>query len=114
MQIDVALRPFYEKPFRVCFPALTGLFKRVDYLKPLEEEVSLVDLVDLLRSMTRDPLVPAAVKSNLSPAVERMRELREQAREHLQTRRLRELEAVLYRIEDEFEDLEAALRSLKY
>ena len=114
MQIDVALRPFYERSVRTSFPALTELLKRVDYLQPLEEELSLVDVVDLLRSMTRDPLVPAAAKSHLHAAVERMSELQEQARGHLQARRLRELEAVLYRIEDEFEDLDAELRTARY
>ena len=109
MQIDVRLRPFYEKPLVKVFPKISKLMSSMDYKEPLEKEPSLYLLVDSLVSMSRDDMVPSDIKEKISPYVTKMKALKETARELLLSRKLNELDQCLYQIEDQFLDLESSL-----
>jgi hypothetical protein len=108
MQIDIRLMPFYEKGFKGHFPKLSRAMERSGYLDSGGPEASLYSLVDVLGRMNLDPQVLPPVKERLRPFLEKLIPLKEMAREALLARRLNELDQVLYRIEDEFEDLERA------
>lgn len=109
MQIDIRLIPFYEKPFKKLFPKLAALLREHGYTSPLEQDVSLYDLVDVLADMTYAPSVPRDVKDRIDPHVPVLQGLQETARDELLARRLDVLDATLYRLEDAFEDLERGL-----
>jgi hypothetical protein len=82
---------------------------RMDYKESLEKEPSLYILVDSLASMSRDPMVPSDIKSKINPTVTQMKALKKTARELLLSRKLNELDQILYHIEDQFSDLESSL-----
>jgi hypothetical protein len=109
MQIDIRLLPFYEKGFSVHFPKLSKVMEGQGYLKPGEEAPSLYVLVDVLDRMNLDPILSSPVKEGFRPFLEDLKVIKERAREHLLGRRLNELDAVLYELEDEFEALERSL-----
>ena len=109
MQIDIKLRPFYEKPLVKLFPKISKLMNSMDYKEPLEKEPSLYVLVDSLVSMSHDNMVPSDIKEKINPYVTKMKELKETARELLLSRELNELDRLLYQIEDQFLDLESSL-----
>ena len=108
MQIDIRLLPFYEKGFKGHFPKLAKAMENSGYLDSGDPEPSLYDLVDVLRRMNLDPQVPSPVKKAFAPFLQKLTALKEVAREALLARKLNELDQLLYRIEDEFEDLEKA------
>lgn len=105
MQIDIRLLPFYEKGFKGHFPGIAKAMGNNGYLEK-DPEPSLYSAVDILRRMNLDPQVPSFVKDRLRPYLESLSALKGDAREALLSRRLNDLEKLLYRIEDEFEDLE--------
>jgi len=107
MQIDIRLVPFYTKGFKGHFPRLAKAMENSGYLETATPEVSLYSLVDVLKRMNLDPGVPSFVKEKLMPFLEKLTALRDGAREELLKRRLNELDQILYRIEDEFEDMES-------
>jgi hypothetical protein len=109
MQIDIKLLPFYEKNLKTHFPKLARLLQTLSYTEPLEKELSLYALVDTLQRILRDPKTPRDIKSKVAPCLPRLLPLRDEARELLLARRLNALDQLLYRIEDEFEDLEGSL-----
>ena len=109
MQIDIRLRPFYEKPLAKVFPKISKLMSSMDYQEPLEKEPSLYVLVDSLASMSRDTMVPSDIKEKINTYVTKMMMLKKTARELLLSRKLNELDRFLYQIEDQFSDLENSL-----
>ncbi len=109
MQIDIRVIPFFEVPFAKRFPHLIELFRRLSYGGILKKEPSFYDLVDTITTISEHPDTPSELRDMLSPYVGRLGKLKDQAREHLLARRLNELDRLLYRIEDQFEDLEGAL-----
>ena len=109
MQIDIRLRPFYEKPLIKVFPKILKLMSSMDYKEPLEKESSLYVLVDSLVSMSRDTMVPSDIKEKINPYVNKMKALKKTAGELLLSRKLNELDRFLYQIEDQFLDLESSL-----
>lgn len=109
MQIDVRVMPFYEKGFRGHFPKLAELFRSARVLEAQASEASLYALTDYVVSLSRDPLVPRERRERVAPHAERLLLLKSQARDHLLARRLNELDALLYLMEDAFEELEASL-----
>jgi hypothetical protein len=109
MQIDIKLLPFYEKRFKTHFPKLANLLQTLSYAEPLEKELSLYSLVDVLQRILRDPKTPQDIQSKVAPHVQRLLPLRDEAREMLLARRLNALDQLLYRLEDEFEDMERVL-----
>jgi hypothetical protein len=106
MQIDIRIRPFYEKPFEKEFPKIANLLRNVFYEKALEGEISLYALVDWLVSLSRDPMSPSTVRETILPYVDKMKRSKKTAGECLITRKLNELDECLYQIEDHFQDLE--------
>jgi len=109
MQVDIRLRPFYEKPLVKVFPKISKLMSGMDYKEPLEKGPSLYVIVDSLVSMSRDPMVPSDIKEKINPYITKMKALKETARELLLLRKLNELDQCLYQIEDQFLDLESSL-----
>ena len=112
MQIDIRLRPFYEKPLVKVFPKISKLMSSMDYMdykEPLKKQPSLYVLVDSLASMSRDTMVPSEIKEKINPYVTKMKALKKTAGELLLSRKLNELDRFLYQIEDQFLDLESSL-----
>ncbi len=109
MQIDVRVIPFFEVPFEKRFPRLVELLRRLNYGEVLKREPSFYELIDTMVTILDHPESPSEVKVLIGPYVHRLSELKEDAREHLLGRRLDALDQALYRIEDQFEDLEGAL-----
>ena len=108
MQIDIRLLPFYEKGFKGHFPKLAKALENSGYVDSGDPDPSLYDLVDVLRRMNLDPLVPSLAKKTLGSFLKKLTALKEAAQEALLARKLTDLDKLLYRIEDEFEDLEKA------
>ena len=109
MQIDIRLKPFYEKPLVKVFPKISKLMTSMDYKEPLEKEPSLYVLVDSLENMSRDPMIPSDIKGKINPYVTQMIMLKKTARGLLLSRKLNELDQILYQIEDQFLDLESSM-----
>jgi len=109
MQIDIRLIPIFEKPFRKVFPKLSKMLKQLSYLRAEGDDVSFYDLVDYLERISLDPKIPADVKESIRPYLKKMLPLKEKAREFLLARKLNELDALLYQLEDLFEDLEKSM-----
>ena len=109
MQIDIRVIPFFETPFEKRFPRLVELFRRLSFGEALKKEPSFYELIDTLGTLLDHPDTPNDLKDLMGPYVDRLEKLKEEAREHLLARRLDELDQMLYRIEDQFEDLEGAL-----
>ena len=109
MQIDIRVIPFFEVPFEKRFPHLVDLLRRLSYGELLKKEISFYDLVDVFVTISEHPDTPAGVREQMGSYVQRMADLKEEARDHLLARRLDDLDQTLYKIEDQFEDLEGAL-----
>ena len=109
MQIDIRVVPFYEKPFAERFPKLSELLRRMSNKDPQTKEISFYSLVDHMVSMSRDPDVTSDVKESIGPFIQDMLSLKKLARERLLARDLNELDQLLYKIEDRFEELESSL-----
>ncbi len=109
MQIDIRVIPFFEVPFEKRFPHLVGLLRRLSYGEALKKEPSFYELIDTMATISQHPDTPSELKELISPYAAELEKLKEDAREHLLARRLDELDKILYRIEDQFEDLEGAL-----
>jgi hypothetical protein len=65
--------------------------------------------VDVLQRIFRDPQTPGDIKTKVAPQLQKLLPLKEEARELLLARQLNALDQLLYRIEDEFEDMESSL-----
>jgi hypothetical protein len=109
MQIDIRIVPFYEGGLANCFPNLAELLDSIGYQAGSHKELSLYALVDRLETAGLDPNVPSSIKVKLRPSLAKLIPLKEAAREALLARNLNELDQILYRIEDEFEDWEQSL-----
>ncbi len=109
MQIDIRVSPFFEKPFVEQFPNIADLLKRMSYPDPQTKEISFYALVDHMVSMSHDPDVPSDVKESIGPFVDELLSLKKMAREKLLSRDLNALDPLLYKIEDQFEELESSL-----
>ena len=109
MQVDIRIIPFYEKSFQKSFPNLTEMLRQMGYDQLAQGDTSLYHMADHLEDIMDNPGTPVNLKEKLGPHVERIMELKESARDHLLARRLNQLDQVLYRMEDEFSDLEDLL-----
>jgi len=92
MQVDIRVIPFY-----------------VSHKDLVEREISFYEMADYLETITDNPDTPSDVRDKLGPYAEKIMELKEIAREHLLSRRLNEMDQVLYQMEDQFVDLEEVL-----
>ena len=109
MQIEIRIIPFYEKPFVDRFPNIADFLKRMSSTDPQTKEISFYTLVDKMVGMSHDPGVPSDVKESIGPFVQEMLRVKKMAREKLLSRDLNELDQLLYKIEDQFEELESRL-----
>ena len=109
MQIDIRIIPFYEKSFETRFPRISDLLKKTSFKNTSLRELSLYELVEYIVGLSRDQETPSGTREKVKPFSSRLLELKNTAREHLLARRLNELDKLLYKIEDQFEDLEDAL-----
>ncbi|ROQ90707.1 hypothetical protein [Desulfosoma caldarium] len=111
MHIDVRLLPVYDRlPFDKLYPGCAALLRDVGKKSLLEKTPTLYHLVDELVRTARDPNVSGLWKKVLQKHVPELVRCRDQAREALLARELRELDQMLYRLEDLFDDLDKDLR----
>ena len=110
MQIDIRLLSFYERGFKAHFPKLAKVMETCGYRDAVEQEISLYALVDILPSMSDEKELSSSIKDTIRPFLEKLVPLKEAAREELLARRLNSLDQLLYTMEDDFEDLEKALK----
>jgi hypothetical protein len=111
MQIDIRLLSFYERGFKGHFPKLAGIMETCGYTDAVEQEISLYALVDTLRSMSDQEELSPSIRETLGAFLEKLMPLKKAAREELLARRLNSLDQLLYTMEDDFEDLEKALKA---
>ncbi|SMC21537.1 hypothetical protein SAMN02746041_01205 [Desulfacinum hydrothermale DSM 13146] len=110
MQIDIRLLPAYGSGgLAKAFPRCAAMFRDVGKERVPEESPTLYHLVDELVRLMQDPAVPDRWKRPLGRHLDRLKQCRDEAREHLLGRRLNELDQSLYGLEDAFEDLERDL-----
>ena len=109
MQVDIRIIPFYEKRFEKRFPNIAELLRQMSHKDLVEREISFYEMADYLETITDNPGTPSDVRDKLGPYAEKIMELKEIAREHLLSRRLNEMDQVLYEMEDQFVDLEEVL-----
>ena len=109
MQIDIRIIPFYEKRFEKRFPNIAEMLRQVSYKEVVEKETSFYEMADSLEAIADSPDTPSGIRDKIGPYAEKIMGLKQIAREHLLSRRLNELDKVLYQMEDMFEDLEQAL-----
>lgn len=111
MQIDVRLVPVYDRGrFDELYPGCAALLRDVGKKSLLEEAPTLYHLVEELARTARDPNVSALWKKVLQKHLQDLVRCRDEAREALLARELRQLDRLLYRLEDLFLDLDKDLR----
>ena len=110
MQIDIKIIPFYKEGFSKTFPRIYEFFKEVGYSKYVSEDKSLYEIVDIIENIAKDPGVKEDYREKLSPYCKKLVEIKKEAREMLLSRRLNELDKLLYRLEDVFADLNEDIR----
>ena len=109
MQIDIRILPFFEKSFEKSFPKIVDMLRGLSYEETLKKEISFYELIDTLQTIMEHPQTPTEIKETMAPIVKEMLPLKELAREYLLSRKLNDLDQTLYKIEDQFEDLEGVL-----
>ncbi|HDM78465.1 MAG TPA: hypothetical protein ENG51_18685 [Deltaproteobacteria bacterium] len=105
MQIDIRIIPFYKENFAKTFPRIFAFFKEVGYESYVSKDRSLYELVDVLQDVVKDPAISDNFRDKLGPFYQRAIEIKKEAREMLLSRKLNELDKLLYQLEDVFEDL---------
>ncbi|MDR3569990.1 MAG: hypothetical protein P4L43_18360 [Syntrophobacteraceae bacterium] len=106
MQIDVRLLPIYgEGGLKKAFPDLFGLLDEGGYNLAIDREPSLYEMVEVMIRMNNDPHVHRESKQRISQKLGELQKVRDEAREALLGGRLKELDRLLYRLEDLFEAL---------
>ncbi len=110
MQIDIRVLPvFGTGGLKGTFPHLFKILKDFRYDIVLKKEPSLYELVEVLVRIANDPQIPMTTKK---PVVQRLNiflRVRDEARELLLARRLDELDRLLYKLEDLYEQLDKDL-----
>ena len=110
MQIDIRLLPIFgSSGLKGAFPNLFKLLEEFGYTLVVEKEPSLYEMVDVLTRIKNDPHVPDSAKRAIVDRLAQIAEVRDEARDLLLSRRLNELDKLLYRLEDLFEDLDGKL-----
>ncbi len=105
MQIDIKILPFYKGSFSRCFPELFEFFREIGYASYVKEDKSLYEMVDILESIVKNETVPENYRSKVEPFYQKAKKIKKEAREMLLSRKLDELDKLLYELEDIFEDL---------
>jgi hypothetical protein len=110
IQIEVKFLAVYGPGgLKAAFPNLYNLLNAGRYDLVIEKEPSLYEMVDVLVRVGNDPHVAEVDKKPVREALGELVKVRDQARELLLSRRLSELDRLLYRLEDLFGELERRL-----
>ncbi|MCE5244056.1 MAG: hypothetical protein ABFD98_13320 [Syntrophobacteraceae bacterium] len=110
MEIEIRLKAIYGTGgMKAAFPGIARFLESYRYHRVLDEEPSLYYLVDVLTRLKNDPGVPEHAKRPIARMEPAIMSLRNEAREALLSRRLNDLDKLLYRLEDLFEDLDREL-----
>ena len=110
MQIDIRLLPAYGTGgLKGSFPHLFEFLTHNGYDLAVAKEPSLYEMVEVMSRIKNDPHVREESKKPISGKLSELVTVRDQARELLLTRRLNELDRLLYRLEDLFDELDANL-----
>ncbi len=109
MQIDIRIVPFYEGSFSRCFPKLFEFLREIGYASYVEEDKSLYQMVDILESIVKNESVSEDYRERVEPFFRKAKEIKKEAREMLLSRKLDDLDKLLYQLEDLFEDLDREL-----
>lgn len=110
MQIEIRLVPVYDQGgFAKQYPGCSALLRDVGKKRLADEPITLYHLVEELARTARDPSVSGLWKKVLEKHMSPLVQCRDEAREALLARDLRELDRLLYRLEDLFRDLDKDL-----
>jgi hypothetical protein len=110
MQIDIRLLPIFGSGgLKGAFPNLFKLLDEFGYTLVLQKEPSLYEMVDVVVRIRNDPHVPDSEKRAIVDLLAELERLRDEVRDLLLSRRLDELDRLLYRLEDMFEALDSKL-----
>lgn len=110
MHIEIRLIPVYDQGgFAKQYPGCSALLRDVGKKRLVDEPLTLYHLVDELARMARDPNVSPLWKKVLDKHLPQVVGCRDKAREALLARELRDLDQLLYRLEDLFQDLDKDL-----
>jgi hypothetical protein len=110
MQIDVRLLPAYgANGMKGSFPHLFEFLTYNGYDLVVANEPSLYEMVEVMIRIKNDPHVREESKKPIIGKLGELVTVRNQARELLLARRLNELDRLLYRLEDLFDELEGNL-----
>ncbi len=111
MQIDVRLIPVYEQGrFDQLYPGCAAMLRDVGKNRLVQDPPTLYHLVEELERTARDPKVSSLWKKVLDKHIPELARCRDKAREALLARELRDLDRILYRLEDLIQDLDRDLR----
>ena len=110
MQIDIRLLPVYgSSGLKGSFPHLFELLANNGYDLVVANEPSLYEMVEVMIRIKNDPHVREESKRPIIGGLGELVTVRDQARELLLARRLNELDRLLYRLEDLFDELDGSL-----
>ncbi len=106
MQIDIRLLPAYgEGGLENAFPHIFKLLSDSGYDLVIAKEPSLYEMVEVMIRIKNDPHVSEISKKPIVRKLDELIKVRNEARESLLARKLNELDRLLYKLEDLFEDL---------
>jgi hypothetical protein len=110
MQIDIRLLPAYGTGgLKGSFPHLFEFLTHNGYDLVVANEPSLYEMVEVMIRIKNDPHVRGESKKAIIGRLGELVTVRDQARELLLARRLNELDRLLYRLEDLFDELDGNL-----
>ena len=110
VEIEVRLKAVYGSGgLKGSFPGLARFLEAFRYTRVLDEEPSLYHLVDVLTRLRKDPAISEGAKRAIVRMEPAFTKIRDEARELLLSRRLGELDKLLYKLEDLFKDLDREL-----
>jgi len=110
MQIDIRLLPAYgSSGLKGSFPHLYEFLSNSGYDRVVANEPSLYEMVEVMIRIKNDPHVREESKKPIIGRLSELVKVRDQARELLLARRLNELDRLLYRLEDLFDELDGNL-----
>ncbi len=110
VQIDIRLVASYGPGgLKGALPNLYDLLKNYRYELVIEKEPSPYEMVEVLIRLRNDPNVPRSAKEPIVSGIDELVKVRDEARELLLSRRLNELDRVLYTLEDRIAELDSRL-----
>ncbi|MFZ2446253.1 MAG: hypothetical protein WAW37_07845 [Syntrophobacteraceae bacterium] len=110
VEINVRLMAVYgQGGLKAALPNLFRLLSDYGFNLVIAKEPSLYEMVEVLVRIANDPRVPKRAKKPITEKLDEFVKTRDAARELLLSRRLKELDHVLYGLEDLFADLDPQL-----